>query len=474
MKPIGWLVKNAALDLWEAKREMALRAARWAGWVAGAVGLGLACLALWGVAEFPNPTLAARGGLSYAKVARCESALAGVPEDLRMSWLGPGSADVALGCRREGAEEFVERWVSAKWNGEERREALASLLRLRGAESALAMRWQPARASWSGRGFAEALGVAEPTEASRGWLGSSEAGEWGAARVAVRAALGFASALGLVIWAGQWIGELAWAPLMTLGLLAWCGWAGWILEGRARAAREGVRSGVRSTGKWVAAGAATMALAGAPAMGFVAMAMDFKMGDSGEATRSAPLSDCEARRSSAREIPSFWLGCREENGAMSLVAVASQKWSDEEASSLASKALGVRVALGSARMSSEPGSWKAFKELAGWERATEASRAWAAHSPRFQESGGWGWARAQTALSKAAAGGGGALMLMVVVILGGCALRDGVAGAQKWLADRRERLGADPEFVARAERRELDRLAREGKAEARSRGGPRL
>lgn len=98
---MGWVVKNAALDVWEAKRAIASRLARWTAALAGMAGVGLACGALWGVAEFPNPSMEARAGLSYARVAGCEAALAGVEEDLRLSWMGPGQADVKVGCRRE-------------------------------------------------------------------------------------------------------------------------------------------------------------------------------------------------------------------------------------------------------------------------------------------------------------------------------------------------------------------------------------
>lgn len=475
----GWLARNVACEGWRERR----RVSRWLATKAllglGLFAAGLAFSALFEMVVFPrSPERAPPEPLAHAQTSNCERELAGVPSAFRSD--GETSARMVFGCRREGARELVERWradgvgrarpESGSGSGlpEGLGEIAADPLELKGFERLDALPWRETEPEPGWRAFLELAGAAELTAVSRGWrAGSGASGADSAAALLGESGLGLVKGLGLVVWAGVTLWP-AWVAMLTGGL----GWAlvdvknpalarSW--RGVAGAALAGVALSL-TLGVWVSAGGAMWA------------GERMLRNADGErveaATRSIAKPDCDRRLSRAGLGGSDRrLACREEGGEMRLIVATPASWTDEKASRFAAEALRMRaedVRLGPSEGARAERSWSAFGELAGWSRATGATRGWVYQTPRMRE-GAWSWARAERMLERGVLGVWAFLALTILsalVALGVRGLGRSIKGGMWSLTRIFEAIARDPVFCARASQREW-RWSRRKEARAR-------
>lgn len=234
MSKLGWALRHAAWDVWEAKAALAKKMGAGVGAVVLALGFGLASWGAWDMVRFVerDGALNATRPLAYALSQSCDQELSGLPKAWRASagpleFLGgPGARqEVVFACRKEGSLGLIERREARGGSGEwvERMKAggeggldarqKATLERLEGLD------WEESRAAPSWRAWGEALGLEELSAASRGMASSTSAAEnssvlsW-AARGVVGLPMGVFLALG---WSGSWAIKL-WA-LLALGVI---------------------------------------------------------------------------------------------------------------------------------------------------------------------------------------------------------------------------------------------------------------
>lgn len=477
MKELMWVMKNAALDVWEARGATARRWLRVAAWSMALAAGGMLSHAVWEMTVFLDAGRAPAGerrvGLSHARVESCERELSGLPRELRAGEGFFQSHQTLLACRKEaGGAEFVERREVGP--GLRPRGSFADQAksdpRWLGFERLDALGWSktPPRASL--RGLAENLGWAELTRASRGLESSTMLAERGAGHEWWwRALIGLPNAVGLLAWLALDQGMTALLSLAA-GLIGAAAleilWAAQKIkrpEERGRA--------MRRLGGAALAGVVVLWGVGPPlgAAGLMAHerfeAAVFKPEDRAPVgARLAKLDQCDARLAEAKRL---WVlrgvGCREIDGEMALVARSTRSESAELVG-MAERALGVKGLAWSSFKSREEGlDLRAFAEMAGWAPATSVSTAWGLSPPRVWESSGdWG-ARWKSMAPRLAFG------LMLMALIGALCV---VAGAL-WRVARVKRaaLGEsvrgltrrwteDAEFVSRAQRRELEKVAR--------------
>lgn len=289
MSEWGWVLKHAILDLWEAKRALALKVAKALLLATLAIGVGLVGRASWDfirIVDNGGKHLNTSPPLFYAPVRDCELELSGLPPGFKVDQKefglkGPGGGlQVVFACRREGGLQWIERregrkdfedwgkrraggdgrWIDALRKGQASVEETARLRRLE------AMSWEPTEARFSARAWAESMGLAPLSSASRGVASATDASvsigplNWMARVIeglflTIMLILGLALKLCFFLW-----------PVMVWAFFSFS--AGFFCSGYLSQSAQGWR-------RWApwAAGAACFALVIPAGLGFSALAM---------------------------------------------------------------------------------------------------------------------------------------------------------------------------------------------------------
>jgi hypothetical protein len=483
MKAWLWVIKHAALDAWDAKRALALRSARVAAALAVAAALGLASWGSRDMFRLGSTIEQDREATLLARVANCERELSGLPQQSRINesgingsgifWGNPPhrSSRVGFTCRKDRDGEWVERRGLS--------DPLARLAR----EGDLApgfqrwhkldeLPWRYFKPQFSLRAWAESLGLAPLTQASRGLAASTDARQADFFDWACRAFFGLTQAFimaasTLFFYFPEFFFLLS---AFGVGWLAWKAAASFppLSNGLAKRAICSIAVGAASAWALAQAGVATLAMV---AMIFPDQDLNFalkhahanyaRVDQAAPLVRFEPLADCGERLDNARvtRIRQRGFACRKEGDATLLVSFTTPSWSDDAAREDAQNIFGLQTSrLSPGRTMIREPSWSAFLELAGWNEPTARNRDWAASTPRFGDSaaGVIGW--------KYRAFVGTGLLLSMVGLIAILASWAKPIPQQCVLLARRfkekgEALASSSEFVARAQRRELDKHA---------------
>jgi hypothetical protein len=463
MKAWLWVIKHAALDAWDAKRALAFRSAMIAAALAVAAAVGLASWGLWDMLGPGAKLVNDRKATLLAPVADCERELSGLPQQARinagqMGFLNPPYRGSPIGftCRKDRDGEWIER------------RGLSASLAIPGADVGPWKRlddlpWRYLKPQFSLRAWAESLGLAPLTQASRGLAASTDARQADLWVWTFRAFFGLFQ--GLLIAAYFIYFNIA--SLFFLGAAGGVGCIVWkaaassrFLSRRLPKAICAIAAGVASSWALAQVGIITMAICAIVAPD-LEQNVSLKPETSGTKplARFEPLADCDKRLAAARvtQAGERAFTCRKEGATTLLVSFANPSWSDDAARADAKKILGLQTS----RLSSgsplirEP-SWSAFLELAGWNEPTARNRAWAASTPSFGASSAgvndWDLRAFLGAIFLTTM----ALSIALAVPLAKDIPQQCALLARRF-KEKGEALASSSEFIARAQRRELDK-----------------